>query len=229
MIDIVVVTQNDKLPLGLEFIKDEFNLIVEKEGRWEIAANRALDKTNHDVLFLDDDIELNKETFRLLNVFKGKIDLIGFTLYNIFNNEKKLQTTGFKLDIVDNAPIISETNDPKTPKLLAHVTTSLIYISKKTIDCGIRFPTWPGLHKQDVAFSIDAWLHGLKVAHIPGDAIHRQEIYGIGPTVWNKENRKELMQLNRQCLADWMQEKNVVEKAQKGIIPLGIMPLIHMP
>ena len=50
------------------------------------------------------------------------------------------------------------------------------------LTAGVRFPVWPGVHSEDVAFTYDCWLHGFKVLYVPNRAEHALEPNGVGAT-----------------------------------------------
>lgn len=222
MIDILLATiDKDRRPIGLEYVPGDSRLLVDTSAPWATAANNLLDRAEHDALFLDDDITLLPSTFDLLERYYNHADVFGFALltpiadgqaYGIGAAGMLAQPNGQLIPARDAQAIL-------TPHLVAHCTTSLIYIKHHVIAAGVRFPVWPGAHYEDVAFTYDCWLHGFKVMYLPGAAIHPLTNVGAGKTKSESERFAERRALNEAHLKIWTIECGVPAAIARGEIP----------
>lgn len=140
---------------------------------WAEAINIGLKQTDgsNDVILMDDDVFINKDTFNSIEKYYDQADIFGFKLK--FANGKIQHYGGF----VRNGTIghIGWGMDDKftEPIYACHATTSLIYIKRHVIDNlkGMS-ETMPGVQMEDVDFNFRAIESGYKILIVPEDAIH---------------------------------------------------------
>jgi hypothetical protein len=163
MLDILCATLG-RLPLGLEHVPGPHRLLTDGRKGWAAASNALLDEAcaaGHDALFLDDDVEILPETFSNWARYKPHADVFGWRL-----KTRAGRAISFGHCLMPNGWLLPNF-DSTRPAYVAHVTASVLYIKHAVLAAGLRFPDWPGLHSEDVAFTYDAWLHGFKVAYLP--------------------------------------------------------------
>src|SRR5689334_12875317 len=81
MLSVLCATKGDRKPEGLSYIPDEWDYRESHAFPWAVAANELLDGCEGDALFVDDDIELTADSFMLLDKYRDKADIIGFSLF----------------------------------------------------------------------------------------------------------------------------------------------------
>ena len=229
MIDILVATIDEtRVPGGLEHIGQPARLLVDTRKGWADASNALLDQAEHDALFLDDDATLTPTTLSLLEQYYDKADVFGFTLIRPqggWNDGWQVASAGMGTDREGRLSHGSDVRDVMTPSYVAHVTTSAIYIKHEVIRAGVRFPVWPGAHHEDVVFTFDVWLHGFKVAYLPGLVEHPLTGAGAGVTKSGQAGFAEQRTVNARHLEAWTREKNIIGAIAAGRIPLGRRPI----
>src|SRR3990172_3021834 len=94
IIDVVCATINGRSPQGLEFLPEPYHLLQSDESPWAVAANNLLDKTEHDVLHIDDDVQILPGTFDLLEKYYDHADVFGFSLVGWCGNREWIQSAG---------------------------------------------------------------------------------------------------------------------------------------
>lgn len=203
-------------------------LMISSEPGWANAANSLLDRAARrkdidGVLFLDDDIQLTDTSLELLPKYRHQADIIGFSLFKPTPSGLIPQSCGHQF-VPHNGSVVliplSSAADMLTPLYCAHVTASCVYINRNILRAGIRFPVWDGEHYEDVVFTIRAWMHGFKVAYVPGLVIHH---FGqtAGRTKEADSNFDQKRNKNLQQLLSWYKEINLVDLCVRGVVPLG--------
>lgn len=178
MLDILCVTTGQRAPQGLEHVPWEYRYLTDSSPGWGQAANALLDQASaagHDALFLDDDVILTADTFSALADYRDKAEMFGFDLHDL-SEQRQVGARHVRND----AGAIEDWVRPG-PAYVAHVSTSACYIAHRVLAAGVRFPIWPGLHWEDVAFCFDVWAHGFRVLAIPGRVDH-DIAGGVGAT-----------------------------------------------
>jgi hypothetical protein len=227
--DVLVATKDgcDTSAMGLAHLPDpEYLLHSSRTRGWAVAANEVIDAGVQEdradwLLFCDDDIELTEWTLQFLPKYSLAAEVFGFTLVpsqggmvsagHVFGSEGSLvPQTGPALMI---------------PAYVPHVTASCMLIKREVLEAGIRFPVWPGVHSEDVAFTLDCWLHGFRVAYLPGLVWHHMASPGVGATKTGEPDLDQKLALNRLHLQQWMCEKGIAQACADGRIPLGARPL----
>lgn len=219
MLDVLVASKDGHHPRGLECIPWPRAFHVSTLPGWALASNALLDTAaaaGHDVLFLDDDVTLTEDTFRLLPDYLDKADVFGFTL----TDGQRVVSAGYEL-CPDGALLPRPASLVDTPAYLAHVTASALYIKHAVLAAGVRFPVWPGVHSEDVAFTYDIWLHGFRVAYVPGRVEHPMPAGNVGQTKAQTPGLAEKLAQNTTLLWQWMEERGVMATARAGRIPFG--------
>jgi hypothetical protein len=219
----LVASKDGISPKGLEYIPNYAGTTFSGTPGWANAANELLDwpSPSRWVLFCDDDIELTEWTFQFLPKYQHAAEVFGFTLVpsqggmvsagHVFGPEGSLvPQTGPALMI---------------PAYVPHVTASCMLIKREVLEAGIRFPVWPGVHSEDVAFTLDCWLHGFRVAYLPGLVWHHMASPGVGATKTNEPDLEQKLALNRLHLQQWMCEKGIAQACAEGRIPMDARPL----
>jgi hypothetical protein len=229
MLDILVATVDEtRVPKGLEHIGQPFRILVDTRKGWAEAANALLDKASGDALFLDDDVTLTPTSLALLEKYYDAASLFGFTLITPqggWNTGWQVASAGMGADKEGRLTHGTDVRDVMTPAHVAHATTSAIYIKQEAIRAGLRFPVWPGAHYEDVAFTFDAWLRGLKVAYLPGLVEHPLTGAGAGATKSASIGFQDARAVNARCLEEWKAERDILGAIAAGRIPLGRRPI----
>lgn len=224
MLNILVACKEPTTPGGLDRLPGEFphdwRVIYNSSPGWAVASNELLDYASAeggDALFLDDDAILTEGTLARLPTLYDKAEVFGFTLVDeqghITSAAHELHPTG---QIFPRSAAMAG-----TPAYVAHVTTSAIYLKESVLRAGVRFPVWPGIHKEDIAFTLACWLAGQRVLYVPGKVIHPLGDAHVGRTKAQEEGLAEKLAQNDACLTSWMIEQKVMEAARAGQIPFG--------
>jgi GT2 family glycosyltransferase len=177
MLNVLVACMERKAPGGLHFI-GEHRVLYDTSAGWGEAANALLDAAallGGDALFLDDDVVLTPDSLRGVRAHYDAADLFGLDLHDMDGDRQ-----GGARHTLDSDGNLADWVQPG-PAYVAHVSTSAIYLKESFVQSGVRFPIWPGLHWEDVALCIDAWLHGLRVMAVPG-YVHHAIVGGVGAT-----------------------------------------------
>lgn len=219
MIDVLCATLGQRQPLGLEHI-GEHRLQYDGSAGWAKSSNLLFDRSENDVLFLDDDIELTPTSLATLAAVLPHADVIGFTLCT----GESITSAGFEM--VDNGGEYAMAARAGTawlrPGYVAHVTASCMFIKRRVLDAGIRFEVWPGQHYEDVAFTFQCWLAGFRVAYAPGLVYHHLNTgVGVGATKSMLPTFQRDREVNGQCLGRWIAERDIKAACRRGVIPVG--------
>lgn len=215
MIDVLVASHPSRatLPVGLQFIGMHRVLMDTKDG-WAEAANRLLDQSENDVLFIDDDVELFDSTFSDLQKHYDKADVFGPTLYN--QGATDILSAGYF--IKEDYGLVPR-RVSKAPGYVAHVTASCMYIKRRAVVDGLRFPVWPGVHTEDVVFTIDAWLRGFKVMCLPSACDHYSGQMGGGAFKSKIDDLNDKRAINYSMYLTWCDDHHVRDAIRHGRIP----------
>jgi hypothetical protein len=220
MLNILVSTKDGTVPTGLEHLAQPYHLMVNSAPGWAHAANALLDEAAElggDALFLDDDAILTETSLTRLPALYDKAEVFGFTLIDedghITSAAHELHPTG---QIWPRSAAMAG-----TPAYVAHVTTSAIYLKESVLRAGVRFPIWPGVHKEDVAYTLACWLAGQRVLYVPGKVIHPLTDSHVGRTKAQEQGLQAKLELNNAALTQWMIEHRIMEAARAGRIPFG--------
>jgi GT2 family glycosyltransferase len=221
MIDVCVCTLGKREPLGLRYVPDRFRLITSGLAPWPVAANDVLDRSENDVLFIDDDIEFLPDSFSHFQNYKERADILGFSLHHPANGTWELQNAGCMYFADGNRNDSMEGNEAH---YIAHVTASCMYIHRRVVQSGLRFPVWDGVYSEDLAFTLEAWLRGFRVAHIPGVVRHHMKWSEVGLAGSEKAglgNLRADWKRNREHLARWESDRDITGRVRLGVIPNG--------
>lgn len=217
MLNVLVATKDDREPGGLEHIGDTFVLHTSTLSGWSNAANALLDdavQLGSDALFLDDDVTLTEGCLDAVQAYYDQADLFGLDLHTMSGERQQgarhiLDADGVPHDWVHPGPAY-----------VAHVSTSAIYIKHAAV-AALRFPVWPGVHWEDVAFCLDAWLKGLRIMAVPGRVDHAIE-GGVGTTKRHTPEFWVKWSTNMQHMTAWMSERGVPAALADGRVPVGV-------
>lgn len=213
MLYVLCATAGERQPQGLEHAPAHTYWEDTRKG-WAAAANALLDHAadaGADALFIDDDITLLPETFADIDQWRADDTLVGFKLLDggrVVSAGHMLTTGGLLLP----------NPNPAQPCYLAHVTASAMWIPHAVLAAGVRFPDWPGVHGEDVAFTLDVWMHGFKVLYWPSPVLHALAPNGIGLTKANERDLGPRLLENARMLGKWTAER----RAELGRVPLGL-------
>ena len=215
MLNILVACKEQKTPAGLEHLGPH-RIVYDHSSTWAAAANTLLDQAaalGGDAIFCDDDVTFLPESMVGVRRYYDCADLFGFDLHDMTGARQAgarhtMDALGFITDWVHPGPAY-----------VAHVSTSAIYIKEDALS--LRFPVWPGIHWEDVAFCLDAWMHGLKVMAVPGRVDHAIA-GGVGSTKRHDARFWERWAMNRQHFAGWCAERGVVGDNR---VPIGVREL----
>ena len=209
---------------GLDHIPWEYEVHTSTAKPWAKAANDLLDESaarGRDAIFVDDDIEILPETFEVLEPLIPYADVFGFMMLrpggSLLSGGHEATDDGTPFPMITE-PAIHET------AYVSHVTASLMYLKRSAVE-KLRVPRWPGQHYEDVAFSYDAWLKGLRVLYVPRPCLHDVTNENIGASKGKIPNFWELNGVNRQEMAQWAVGHGVREAIAKRVIPTGRLRL----
>lgn len=224
MLNVLVACKETKAPEGLThlgvFLMD-WRIIYSSVPGWANAANALLDAAalqDGDALFLDDDVSLTEGCLEHVQAHYDQADIFGLDLHDMSGARQ----AGAR-HVLSNDGLLSDWNSPG-PAYVAHVSTSAIYLKEDFIRSGVRFPVWDGMHWEDVAFCLDAWLQGFKVMAIPG-YVHHAIVGGVGSTKRHDPDFWARWARNRQAFGEWMGERGVMQAMADGRVPCGAREL----
>ena len=217
MLNILVACKEQKAPGGLEHLGPH-RIVYSTLPDWAAAANALLSQAQAlggDALFCDDDVTFLPQSLVGVRRYSDCADLFGLDLHDMTGARQ----AGAR-HTLDEHGALADWVHPG-PAYVAHVSTSAIYLKANVLQSGVRFPEWTGIHWEDVAFCLDAWLFGLRVMAVPGRVDHAI-VGGVGATKRHDARFWERWALNRQCFAKWCAERGVVGDAR---IPIGAREL----
>jgi len=216
VIDLLIPTLGNREPQGLRHIPWSYEYHESREKPWAVAANKLLDGAKNDVLFMDDDVTLLEGAFWYMDWVYPYGDIFGFALITA---DGGLEPGPVCVGVKDGSvSIYAEPLAFGVTCYTAHVSSSLIYIKKRVIDAGVRFPIWGDNGRyEDVAFNLSAWLKGFRVIYTPSIAVHQ-----------HGAEKGQAASSNIPALNRWMVEHNIAAAIQEGKIPhgrIGLSPL----
>lgn len=233
-LDVLVATKDGRKPGGLEHLGDH-QVLMNRIPGWVNAANYLLDdsaRSGHDALFIDDDVTLTSSTFDLLDKYWDKAEVFGFTL--VPPNDQRVLSAGVEWRYETDGRTIEKTLQCQKPpgifipSYVPHVTASCMVVKKEVLRAGVRFPVWPGMHLEDVAFTLECWLKGFRVAYLPGLAYHDAVAEGgvtVGATKRHDPEFHARRRLNQQHLIEWTAEHGVDKALEAGEMPFFGRPI----
>lgn len=203
MLTILVACKEPRDPGGLAHLDVPFQVILDCTPDWATAANALLAdaaRAGTDALFLDDDVTLTETSLAGVRAHYDAADLFGLDLH--------VRATGERQPGARHTWDGQNTHDwtHPGPAYVAHVSTSAIYI--KAGATSLRFPAWPGIHWEDVAFCFDAWATGLRVMAVPGLAWHAIE-GGVGATKRHTPEFWARWGANKMAFEAWCGERDL--------------------
>lgn len=216
-LSVLVATIRDTRPGGLDHLPPH-TLRVDGRPGWSASANALLDAAaddGHAAVFCDDDVTFTPEAWPAVLAHRERADVLGFRIAvpgrgDAPGAQHVLDADGRMFD----RPLIDR------PCEVAHVTTTACYLSPRAV-AQLRFPEWPGVHSEDVAFCLDAWLSDLRVAYVGGLVWHDMTGHGIGQTKVHTPDLMPRLMANSAALRQWMDERGVVAALRDGRIPVG--------
>jgi hypothetical protein len=215
MLIVACATKGDREPSGLEYIPVPYQYLPDTRKGWAAASNALLNDAawlGADVLFVDDDVSLTPRTFEDFERWYDLADVIGFRL----TQGGRTVSAGH---VLYPDGLLLPNQYPDEPAYLAHVTASAMYIKHRVLRAGVRFPEWPGVHSEDVAFTHDVWMHGFQVLYWPSPVEHALEPSGIGATKAHETNLPDRLQANAQRLHEWCAARDM-SRVLRGRQPL---------
>lgn len=215
MLNVLVACKAPKAPGGLEYA-GEHRVFFNSGVGWGAASNALLDTAaalGGDALFLDDDVTLLPESLAGVREYYAYADLFGLDLHDMTGARQ----AGAR-HIMDADGGLHDWVQPG-PAYVAHCSTSAIYLKAAAVKA-LRFPIWPGLHWEDVAFCLDAWLQGFKVLAVPGHVRHAIE-GGVGATKRHTPEFWAKWGANMQAMGAWCADRGVAQALADGRIPIG--------
>lgn len=165
--------------------------IVTGGKSWAEAINIGLEQTDkqNDVILMDDDVFINKDTFKDFDKYIDKADIFGFRL---LYPDGRIQHAGGFSDGENIGHIgHGEISDSivKEPFWVCHATTSLVYIKRNVLNALTNMATdIPGIQFEDVDFSFRAIKTGFKILQLPNEAIHMESA-----------TKKSMSRFNERC------------------------------
>lgn len=212
MLNILVACKEPKAPGGLEHLGD-YQMLYDSSPGWGAASNALLDKAAElggDALFCDDDVAFTPACLSFVQTYYNHADLFGLDLHDLAG-----QCQQGARHTMTAAGEIHDWVYPG-PAYVAHVSTSAIYIKADAIQSGLRFPVWEGIHWEDVAFCLDAWLRGFRVLAVPGYVHHAIE-GGVGSTKRHDAAFWERWGQNKAAFNAWCAERDLSAVPREAI------------
>lgn len=204
MLTVLVSSKNRQPCAGLEHLGGDYRLIVDDTPGWSVSSNRLLDRASvygDDALFVDDDVTLTADSLAGVRQYRDRADAFGLDLHMLTGQRQQ----GARHIFEGEAGALVEWNEPG-PAYVAHCSTSAIYLSATALASGVRFPVWPGIHWEDVAYCLDLWRAGLRVLAVPGRVNHAIQ-GGVGQT-----KRHDPM-----FWARWNENRALFSEAYRGV------------
>lgn len=221
MLNVLVACKEPREPGGLRCARaDEQRILYDTSYGWSNASNNLLDKAaalGGDALFIDDDTELTPGCLDHVFSYYDRASLFGLDLHDMSGARQAGARHTMSLD-----GGLHDWVQPG-PAYVAHCSTSAMYIKAEALAV-LRFPVWAGVHWEDVAFCLDAWLHGLRVMAVPGRANHAIE-GGVGATKRHTPEFWAKWHTNRNALVSWCNERGVGAALAQGVIPVEVREL----
>lgn len=235
--DVLVATKGERHPQGLVHVPGHHVLRESYAPGWASAANELLGASRNDAIFMDDDVTILPGTFDLLLQYWERADIFGFTLVSPDRNRVLSSGFDFRYQVSPDGKAVSRVlmglqrpADLLQPAYVPHVTASLMVIKRRVIESGLRFPAWPGVHFEDVRFTLEAWIKGFKVAYLPGLAIHDMVMQDgkplVGATKSKEADFEQRRNVNAEHLALWMAQADIDKHLRQGTIPVSPVPII---
>lgn len=212
---ILVSSLTAKPPDGLNCIPYT-HLISNSAAGWAVSANQLLDQAaalGGDAIFCDDDVTFLPESLDGVKVHYHQADVFGFDLHDLGNTRQ----CGARHTLPDG--YLTDWVHPG-PAYVAHVSTSAIYLKASAIQSGVRFPVWPGIHWEDVGYTLGLWLAGCTVLAVPGRVNHAI-VGGVGATKRHAPEFWAKWTQNKQAFTQWCWEHKVGQALAEGRIPMG--------
>lgn len=223
MLNILVASKEPKEPGGLHYLPPH-RVIYSHAVPWGRAANDLIEQAARlggDAIFCDDDVTFQLNSLGVL--FKSHLltmdfptplyslaDAFGFDLHDTSNTRQ----AGAR-HILQEDGSIPEWVHPG-PAYVAHCSTSAIYLKESALRSGARFPEWPGIHWEDVAYCMDLWAHGCKVMAVPGLVLH-DIVGGVGATKRHSAEFWQKWQHNQAAFRQWCGEHDL-SKVVRGAV-----------
>lgn len=216
-LSVLVATIRDARPGGLGYLPPH-TLRVDGRPGWSAAANALLDEAaaaGHAAVFCDDDVTFTAETWPALLRYLGRADVFGWRIAVPGRGD----AAGAQ-HVLDTAGNLSDRPLIDRPCEVAHVTTTACYLSARAV-AALRFPEWGGVHCEDIALCLDAWLQGMRVAYVGGLVWHDMTGDGVGQTKIHTPQLSARLAQNALALRAWMAERDIVGAIAAGRIPAG--------
>lgn len=216
---ILVSSASNTAPGGLDHIPCD-RLLINGAAGWSLSANLLLDQAailGGDAIFCDDDVTFLPESLDGVKAHYDQADAFGFDLHDL-NGQRQC---GARHTFPDG--VLTDWIQPG-PAYVGHVSTSAIYLKASAIQSGVRFPVWPGVHWEDVGYTLGLWLAGCKVLAVPGRVNHAI-IGGVGATKRHAPEFWAQWTANKQAFTQWCWTHKVGQALADGRIPMGAQPI----
>lgn len=224
MLNILVASKHSIAPAGLEHLPAHAVMLDSSPG-WAASSNALLDaaaEAGEPAIFADDDVTFTAHSLAALPLYQDAADVIGFTLLDAAG---RVASAGHVWR--DGVLVPRAAERRLIPCYLAHVTTSCIWLSVRALRSGVRFPVWPGVHGEDVAFTYACWLAGLRVAYVPGPVVHPVHAGMVGSTKIRDPQLTARLALNSTARAQWEIDNDVYGAIRRGVVPTGEWELLQ--
>jgi hypothetical protein len=217
-VDVLVASKDGKLPGGLSHIPWATRVLVDDRPGWAEASNALLDRAaaaGHDAIFIDDDVTILPETFAGFEKYYPLADVFGFRLRG-------------RVGMSDQAGWGLQKPNPFPDRACyaAHVTASLLYLRAEVLTAGLRFPSWPGVHYEDIVFTYECWYRNFAVAYLPLAALHDigpvSDGAMVGATKRHETHLEVRRDVNHRHLDKWVKDNDLRGAADDGRIPFGV-------
>lgn len=202
---VLVASKDARPPLGLEHL-GEHTVLYDTSAGWAAASNALLKQAAEiggDAIFCDDDVTFTAASLDGVRAHYDAADIFGLDLWT----EGGVRQAGAR-HTWDGTQLHDWVH--AGPAYVAHCSTSAVYLKASALQAGIKFPVWPGLYYEDVAFCFEAWTKGLKVLAVPGMVKHDIE-GGSGATKRHADDFWAKLSKNQDRFAAWVTKRDLAK------------------
>lgn len=222
MIALCVASLSGALPEGLDHLGPHAVCLSTRRG-WAEAANETLDQAaalGYDAVFADDDVTFTPGCLDAVAALRPRGEVFGWRLVHPDGGAQPgahhtLSAEGGLCNYIPG----------ERPAYVAHCSTSAIYLAHAVLAAGVRFPVWPGLHCEDVALCVEAWLAGFRVVSLTHPVIHHLTPAGVGRTKAHDADLSRRLQENYGRMHAYLTSERVRSALADGRIPTGARAL----